>query len=146
MRVKETAEQRVAFEHGVGKWLEIEDRAIAACDKVSSSTDNMLVKTIADAIKSDAVKHKEILAAIQESLTGTVVLSPDDLGAISKLLDDYVGMEKGPVEMAAHEKTSGEHFVVKQLLAYILEDESKYSRFRDEFNEFKKKIYPYGVS
>ena len=146
MRITETAEQRHAFEDGIRKWIGTEDKAIANCDKLISSSDNKLVKAIAGAIRADAVKHKEILREISEVLTSTVSLSPDELGAISKLLDDYVEMEKKPIEMGAHEKSSGENFVVRELLAYILEDEKKYDRFRDELNKFKAKIYPYGVS
>jgi hypothetical protein len=142
----ETAQQRAAFEDGVKKWVGIEDEAIANCEQLINSTDNPLVRAIAGAVKADAVKHKNILDEVSQVLTGTVTLSPDEMAAVSKLLDDYVSKEKRPIEMAAHEKTSGENFVVKELLSYIIEDDSKYAKFRDVFDEFKKKIYPYGVT
>jgi len=145
MRATETKVQRAAFEDGVSKWLGTEDKIIANCDQVLSSTDNKLVRTIAGAIRADAVKHKEMLGEISEVMNGTVTLTPDEMATIDKLLEMYVELEKRPIEMAAHERTSGENFVIRELLTYILEDESKYSRFRDTFNDFKKKIYPYGV-
>jgi hypothetical protein len=146
MRVRETAEQRHAFEDGVKKWMGVEDKVIAYCDSLTSSTDNVLVRAIADATKADALQHKEMLAAIEQTLTGTITLTPDDLAAISKLLDFVVDSEKPEIEMAAHEKASGSHIIVTELLSFMLEDEKKYDRFRDEFNELKKKIYPYGIS
>jgi len=136
-------DQRHAFEDAVDKWLGIEDSAIAECDRVIGSTSNILVHGLAEAIKADAVKHKELLGVIDEALTGTISLSPDELTTMSKLLDSYVEMEKKPIELAALEKTSGAHLIVRELLAYILEDEAKYDRFRDQFNELKMKIYPY---
>lgn len=143
MRARETLAQRHAFEDAVEKWMGIEDKAIAECDRVIAGTGNVLVKGLADAIKTDAIKHKELLGVINEALTGTISLSPDDLLTISRLLDFYVQLEKKPIEMAAHERTSGAHLIVRELLAYLLEDEQKYDRFRDQFEELKMKIYPY---
>lgn len=143
MRTGETLEQRQAFEEAVNKWMDIEDNAITECDQVNSSTDNILVRGLADAIKADAVKHRELLGVISEALQGTITLTPDELGMMSKLLDSYVQMEKQPIKLAGEEKTAGANLIVRELLAYILEDDKKYDRFRDQFNELKIKIYPY---
>ena len=111
-----------------------------------SSSDNVLVRGIADALKSDAMTHRELLGVVEDVLSSTITLTPEELGDISSLLDDFVDTKKTSLEMAAHERTSGTHFVVSKLLDLILEDEKKYDKFRDEFNEFKVKIYPYGIS
>jgi len=143
MEVQDIVERRSAFEEGIGRWQKLEDATIESCEKIMNATDNVLVKTIARLIKSDSQKHKEILDVISDALSGTISLTPEELGGISELLEAHLKMEKGSIMLAEDEFENSRHFVVRHLLSYLLEDEKKHFKLMSQLIDFKKKIYPY---
>ncbi len=144
MTVQNIVEQQETFEAGIKKWQEIEDETISSCDAILGATENVLVKTIAEVIKTDSEKHKHVLEVISQTLEGTITLTPDELGVMSELLDKHLELERGTVALASEQLDRSRNFVVKQLLTYLLEDEKKHYLLLKELNDFKKKLYPYG--
>ena len=136
-------QEQETFEAGIIQWQKMEDATIATCDEILDATDNKLVTTIAGIIKADSVKHKMVLGVIEEALTGTISLTPDELGQLSGLLDKHLELENETVELAAQQLELSRNFVVNHLVSYLLEDERKHCLLLNQLNDFKKKLYPY---
>jgi len=143
MAVGDMVEQRTTFEQGIHKWQSTEDLTINSCDELISASDNVVVKTLAGIIKADSMKHKEILNMILQALDGTITLTPEELGKISVLLDKHLQIEKDSIALATDEYENSRHFVVRQLLSYLLEDEKKHYKLLSQLNDFKRQLYPY---
>jgi len=143
MAVENIVEQKETFEEGISKWQTMEDATIAVCEEIAGSTDNMLLKTIAGIIRADSEKHKMVLDVISQALDGTITLTPDELGTMSKLLDRHVELEQGSINMATSQLKQSRNFVVSHLLSYLLEDEKKHYLLLKQLDDFKKKLYPY---
>ncbi|MCL6472019.1 MAG: hypothetical protein K6T91_04325 [Firmicutes bacterium] len=143
MAIRDMVEKGSDFEEDIKKWKDLEDVTIESCDKIIGSSSNALVKTVAGIIKADSHKHKEILNVIEDALNGTILLSPEELGAISELLDNHLKLEKNSVMLAEKELENSRHFVIRHLLSYLLEDERKHVKLLNQLNDFKRHLYPY---
>ncbi len=143
MAIEGIVEEKPAFEQGIRRWQQIEDTTIESCEAIIDATGNELVKTIAGVIKADSIKHKEILSVIEDALNGTITLAPDELGGLSSLLDNHLRIERDSISLATEEFENSRHFVVRELLSYLLEDERKHYKIVSQLNDFKRRLYPY---
>ncbi|MHB8859037.1 MAG: hypothetical protein ACYC6Z_06090 [Thermoleophilia bacterium] len=143
MATEHIVDQQETFEQGIKDWQEIEDETIASCDEILGSTSNVLVRTVADIIKADSQKHKEVLGVITQALTGTISLQPEELGEMSELLEKHLDLEMNTVTLASEQLERSRNFVVDHLVSYLLEDEKKHFLLLRQLNDFKKKLYPY---
>ncbi len=143
MAIEGIVEEKTAFEQGIRKWQLVEDTTIESCEALIDATGNELVKTIAGVIKADSIKHKEILAVITDALNGTITLAPEELGGLSSLLDNHIKIERDSIALATEEFENSRHFVVRELLSYLLEDERKHYKLMSQLNDFKRQLYPY---
>ena len=125
------------------KWQKAEDQTIAHCQKMLEATDNILVRTMADLIKADSVKHKEILTMIGQAMEGAITLRPEELGTISELITEHLEIERSSISLAMEEFQNSRNFVVRQLLSYLLEDEKKHFKLLTQLNDYKRQLYPY---
>ena len=139
----EIVERRESFEAGIQKWQEMEDQTIASADKIKAATGNILVQTLADIIRSDSAKHKEVLAMISQALDGVIELNPEELGQISELITNHIEIERSSISLAMEEYENSRHFVIRELLSYLLEDERKHFKLLTQLNDFKRQLYPY---
>jgi rubrerythrin len=143
MAAENIVEEITAFEQGIDRWQDIEDKTIASCKKILESTDNDLVKTIAEVIMEDSAKHKQALDMITETLNGTVTLRPEDLGELSQLLRDHLHLERDSIKLAQDQLDNSRNFVVRHLLTYLMEDEKKHALLLTQLNDYKRHLYPY---
>ena len=143
MAIEGMVEEKQQFERGIRKWQQVEDVTIESCEALKDASDNVLVRTIADIIRADSMKHKEVLEVILQALDGTITLTPEELGGISTLLDDHLNIERDSIQLAMDEFENSRHFVIRQLLSYLLEDERKHYKLLSQLNDFKRHLYPY---
>lgn len=143
MAIQRIVEHGSDFEEGIQKWQKLEDITIESCDKILNATDNTIVKTVAGIIKADSHKHKEILDVITVALTGTITLTPEELGDIAELIESHLKFEKESIELAEREIDESRHFVVRQLLSYLLMDEQKHFKLLNQLRDFQRRLYPY---
>jgi twitching motility protein PilT len=95
------------------------------------------------AVKMDSQKHKELLEFVQECLDGTITLTPEELATASDLIEAHVKFERDAIVMAEKSLEDSRHFVINQVLKYILEDERKHFSMVTDMNSYKSHIYPY---
>jgi hypothetical protein len=143
MSVEEAVDEKASFQEGIREWQGVEDETIASCEEIIHATDNELVKTIAGIVMADSARHKQVLNLIDDTLTGTVTLTPDELAGLSELLHKHLQIERDSIRLAQKQYDHSRNFVVRHLLTYLMEDEKKHAKLFQQLNDFKRKIYPY---
>ena len=142
-RKEELVVRRANFDKNIAKWIEIEELTVGSCDAILKKSKSPIVNAMMKAIKMDSQKHKELLKVVQECLEGTITMTPDELGTISSLIEGHSKLEKEAIDMAEKTLADSRHFVVSQIIKYILEDERKHFAMATDMNAYKSHIYPY---
>lgn len=125
------------------EWQKAEDDTITHCQKIFEATDNVLIKTMADIIRSDATRHKEVLGMIPQAKEGAISLMPEEMGAISELITEHLEIERHSISLAMEEFEHSRNFAERQLFFYLLEDEKKHFKLLTHLNDFQRKLYPF---
>jgi hypothetical protein len=137
-------ENRDKFLADLDDWLEVEALTRKRCSEVQKKTENPLIHMVAEIIRRDSKTHIEVLKLIKSSLTKQAIpLSPDDLAEIWDLLDGHRELEQKSVDMAQEALRNSRIFVIRNLLTYLLDDESKHLKLLNQLEDFKRQIYPY---
>lgn len=140
---EELVARRANFEKNIEKWIVLEDLTVGSCDAILKKSKSPIVNAMMKAIKMDSMKHKELLKVVQECLEGTITMTPEELGTISSLIEGHSKLEKDAIDIAEKTLADSKHFVVSQIIKYILEDERKHFAMATDMNAYKSHIYPY---
>lgn len=140
---EELVKKRANFDKNIEKWIEIEDLTVGSCEAIIKKSKSPVVNALMKAVKMDSQKHKELLQFVQQCLDGTITLTPDDLATASDLIEAHVKFERDAISMAEKSLADSRHFVINQVLKYILEDERKHFSMVTDMNSYKSHIYPY---
>ena len=140
----ESVENKEQFLNDLEEWLKVEAKTRKQCSEIQKRTDNALVRMVAEIIRRDSKTHIEVLNLIRESLTEKAIsLTPDDLAQIWDLVDGHREFEQKSIEMADRALRNSRIFVIRHLLTYMLEDESKHLKLLNQLEDFKRNLYPY---
>ena len=140
----ESVENRDQFLSDLDEWLKVEAATRKSCSDVQKKTENPLVHMVAEIIRRDSKTHIEVLKLIKDNLTKQAIsLTPDELADIWDLLDNHREMEQKSVDMAEKALRESRIFVIRHLLTYLLDDESKHLKLLNQLEDFKRQIYPY---
>ncbi len=140
----ESVENRQQFLADLDEWLKVEAKTRKQCKDIQKKTENPLIRMIAEIIRRDSKTHIEVLNLIRQTLTEKAIsLTPDELAQIWDLLDGHREFERRSVEMAERALRDSRIFVIRHLLTYMLEDESKHLKLLNQLEDFKRKLYPY---
>jgi len=140
---EELVRKRANFDKNIEKWIEIEDLTVGSCEAIIKKSKSPVVNALMKAVKMDSQKHKELLQFVQQCLDGTITLTPEDLATASDLIEAHVKFERDAISMAEKSLADSRHFVINQVLKYILEDERKHFSMVTDMNSYKSHIYPY---
>ncbi len=140
---EELVKRRANFDKNIEKWIEIEELTIGSCDAILKKSKSPVVNALMKAVKMDSQKHKELLGFVQQCLDGTITLTPEELATASDLIETHVKYERDAIVMAEKSLEDSRHFVINQVLKYILEDERKHFSMVTDINSYKSHIYPY---
>jgi len=136
---KKPAEESAEFISGMKEWLELEDETIRHAEATMKKTKNKLVKMTMEMIKNDSQKHKAMQKMLIESLTKEpLVLTPDDLAAISDTLNKHLAAEAKTLEIADEALNNSELFITRYILSYLIADEQKHHALLAKLNELKR--------
>lgn len=139
----ELVRRRAGFEKNIEKWIEIEELTVKSCDAIVKKSKSPIVNALMNAVRMDSQKHKELLKFVQQCLDGTITLTPEELATASDLIEAHVKFERDAIVMAQKSLEDSRHFVITQVLKYILEDERKHFSMVTDMNAYKSHIYPY---
>jgi hypothetical protein len=145
MSTKETQEKII---DNMRRWQKIENSSVASTGNVIERTDNPIIRLVMEIIQRDSQMHYRIQDMIAHSLeSGTISLSPDELGEIWDMIEKHIKLEEKTVELAneAKEALKGKKMVVQEyLIDYLLIDEQKHNKILETLETIKKGMYPYG--
>jgi rubrerythrin len=139
MSEKKPLEQSEEFLNLISKWQQLEDDTIRHAETLMGKSSNRLVKMTMEMIKHDSQKHKVMQQMLIDSLTKeSLILSPDELGALSEGLDRHIEAEAKSLELAEQALNSSELFVTRYILSYLIADEQKHHSLLGKLNELKR--------
>jgi rubrerythrin len=139
MSEKKPLEQSEEFLNIISKWQQLEDDTIRHAEILMEKSSNRLVKMTMEMIKHDSQKHKVMQQMLIDSLTKeSLILSPDELAAISEGLDRHIEAEAKSLELAGQALNSSELFVTRYILSYLIADEQKHHSLLGKLNELKR--------
>ncbi len=128
-------------------WQGVERESAASTAAVLEKTSHPLLRLVMEIIRRDSELHERIQQFIVESVeTKPVTLAPEDLGAVSALLDRHLKLENQMVEAvnASIEKIRGHKMLVEEyLLDYLVQDEKKHACLLTALDKVKRGMYPY---
>ncbi len=119
-------------------WQFIERRAVGVTAEVSESTKNPLVRLIMQIIQHDSLMHHRVQQFLIDNVNTTLAVSREDVAAIWEKIEEHDKMEKKTIELAGELREQAWSPVHKQLLDYLLFDETKHDKLLDGLNELKK--------
>jgi hypothetical protein len=127
------------------KWQGIERKAMEQTAEIMESTGNPVIRMVMEIIRQDSMMHHRVQQFIIDSLTREAVnLSPEDVAEIWTKIEEHDEMERDVIDMAKELKEKAWSPVHKQLLDYLLADETKHDKLLEQLGELKKGMYPYG--
>lgn len=130
------------------QWQRTEGAAVQFGEKLASSTENPVIKNVAEIIRSDSQRHAAIQQLIIDSFEKSAIsLSPDDLAKVWPAIENHIKSEQDMVARVreALGLLKGRGLVVQQyLLEYLLLDEEKHDALLAKLEGVKKGMYPYG--
>ncbi len=133
------AEFSPAFLKVLKDWQKLEDKTIAHSAKMLKKSRNRLVRLTMEMIRNDSQKHKAMLQLLIDSITKeAVILSPEDLSAISSGLNEHLAAEAESLEVADKALQNADLFITRYILSYLIADEHKHHALLSKLNELKR--------
>ena len=139
VRKKKSAEESAEFIDSLKEWLKLEDETIKHANSTMKKTKNKLVWMTMEMIKHDSEKHKAMQKMLIDSITKEpLVLTPDDLAALSDTLNKHLAAEAKSHELADVALNNSELFITRYILSYLIADEQKHHSLLTKLNELKR--------
>lgn len=139
---EEIAIRQEILDRTLTRWQEVEEETIANANVLIEKSQSTLVKQVMRLVLRDSEKHRELLQTLLGVLHGTITMTPDELGEISELLEKHKQIENESIILANAALEHTTHYVMRQLLTYMLEDERKHLLMTEQVQEYKRRIYP----
>ena len=125
-------------------WQAIERHGIESTGVMIERTDNPLVRIVLEIIRHDSMMHHRVQQFLIDSLTlEGLRLTPEELGVIWEQIAAHQALERQSVELARRATERAPSIAHKQILEYLLTDESKHDTLLARLEELKSAIYPY---
>jgi len=138
-RKKKSTEESAEFIDSMREWLRLEDETIRHANNTMKKSKNKLVKMTMEMIKHDSEKHKAMQKMLIDSIIKEpLVLTPDDLAALSDTLNKHLAAEARSLEIADAALNNSELFITRYILSYLIADEQKHHSLLAKLNELKR--------
>jgi bacterioferritin (cytochrome b1) len=145
MSTKEVQEQLV---NSMKHWQQIENRSIESTAAVIAKTENPLIRLVMEIVQRDSQMHHRVQQMIIDSIEGKpIVLSTDEMGSISEMIDNHLDIENemvGLVHQSLSDVKNKKMVVQEYLLNFLVEDEKKHASMLQALSKVKQGMYPYG--
>lgn len=129
-------EQMVAI---LRKWQEIERQAVNDMGTIMEKTQNPLIRLVMEIIRHDSLMHHRVQQFLIDSVTvAAPSLTREDVAEIWDMVEAHDQAEKKTIELAHGLLESAWTPIQKQLLDYLLRDETKHDTLLMQLDEVKK--------
>lgn len=120
------------------QWQGIERQAINEMAEIQEETRNPLIRLIMEIIRHDSLMHHRVQQFLIDSVTqGDVALTREDLAEIWDRIEAHDKVEKKTIDLAKQLRAEAWSPVHKQLLDYLLTDESKHDTLLEQLEQVK---------
>ena len=121
------------------QWQAIERQSINDMAEIQETTKNPLIRMVMEIIRHDSLMHHRVQQFLIDSVTEqNITLSREDVAEIWDRIEAHDKVEKKTIELAKSLREEAISPVHKQLLSYLLADESKHDTLLEQLNEVKK--------
>jgi len=121
------------------RWQSLDRQTMSTTGEILEQTQSPLIRIIMGIIRHDSLMHHRVQQFLIESLTlKDVAVSREDVAEIWEKIEAHDKMERTTIELATQLKEKAWSPVHKQLLSYLLTDESKHDSLLVQLNEIKK--------
>jgi len=121
------------------RWQGLERQAMSDTAEIIEESKNPLITIIMEIIRHDSLMHHRVQQFLIDTLTTTnVAVSREDVAAIWEKIEAHDQMEKKTIELATQLKEKAWNPIHKQLLDYLLRDETKHDSLLLGLDEVKK--------
>ncbi len=126
------------------RWQKLEDTTIKHAESLCEKTSSPFVKTTMQMILHDSRKHKVVLQSIIDSVeTEAPVLSPDELAALSSMLNRHMEIEASSIAVAGEALSKSKLLMTSYVLSALLEDETNHHQMIIQLtDELKRAMIP----
>jgi hypothetical protein len=120
-------------------WQGIERQSINDMAEIMEETKNPLIRLIMEIIRHDSLMHHRVQQFLIDSVTQRdVPMSREDIATIWSKIEEHDKVERRTIELAKQLKADAWSPVHKQLLDYLLTDETKHDSLLMQLDEIKK--------
>lgn len=121
------------------QWQGIERQAMNDMAEIMETAKNPLIRMVMEIIRHDSLMHHRVQQFLIDSVTEKdVTLSREDVAEIWEKIEAHDKVEKKTIELARSLRDEAISPVHKQLLDYLLTDESKHDTLLGQLEEVKK--------
>ena len=120
-------------------WQALERKAMSDTAELMEKTHSPLIRMIMAIIRHDSLMHHQVQQFLIDSVTEeSITVSREDVAEIWEAIEEHDRLEKKTIELATELKANAWSAVHKQLLDYLLTDESKHDRLLTQLNDIKR--------
>jgi hypothetical protein len=121
------------------QWQGIERQAMTEMAEIMEETTNPLIRIIMEIIRHDSLMHHRVQQFLIDSVTQQdVALTREDVAEIWDRIQAHDEVEKQTIGLAQELRDEAWSPVHKQLLDYLLSDESKHDRLLEQLEQVKR--------
>jgi hypothetical protein len=121
------------------RWQGIERQSISDMAEIIEEAENPLIRLIMEIIRHDSLMHHRVQQFLVDSVTRQdVALTREDVAKIWEKIEEHDKVEKKTIELAQELRDDAWSPVHKQLLDYLLADETKHDALLEQLGEIKK--------
>jgi hypothetical protein len=121
------------------RWQGLERQAITDMAEIIEEAQSPLIRLIMEIIRHDSLMHHRVQQFLVESVTQKpVTVTREDVAAIWDKIEAHDKVEKQTIELAKELREEAFSPVHKQLLDYLLVDESKHDSLLEQLEEVKR--------
>ena len=120
-------------------WQAIERQAINDTAEIMEKSDNPMIRMVMEIIRHDSIMHHRVQQFLIDSVTKeAVTVSRDDVAAIWEKIEAHDAVERKAIELAKGLREEAWSPVHKQLLDYLIKDETKHDSLLEQLGQLKQ--------
>ncbi len=121
------------------EWQGIERKAVNDLGEIMEKTQSPLIRLLMEIIRHDSLMHHRVQQFLIDSLTvASPTVTREDVAEIWSMVEEHDKAEKKTIELANQMLKEAWTPVQKQLISYLLKDESKHDDLLMQLEDVKK--------
>jgi len=121
------------------EWQVIERQAVNDMSEIMEKTQSPLIRIIMEIIRHDSLMHHRVQQFLIDSVTvAAPTVTREDIAKMWDMIEEHDKAEKKTIQLAQQLLKDAWTPIQKQMLDYLLKDESKHDALLMQLNDVKK--------